>query len=147
MKTIDQSYSVYTDGSCKPNPGIGGFAAVVIREGEVVMDIAGSDKDTTNNRMELQAVILAVRVLPKGCYASIISDSKYVINTINKGWQRNANKDLWDILDKEMKEGNQSLIFLWVKGHADNKYNNRVDELAQKAADDLKNKLKRKENK
>jgi ribonuclease HI len=132
---------VYTDGACKPNPGTGGYAVVITREGEIQEEFAEGADDTTNNRMELSAVIKAMELLPKKSNAIIVSDSKYVVNTITKGWARNANKDLWHDFNVVQQERRQNIIWWWEKGHAGNRGNERADELAQKAAKDMKEKV------
>ena len=137
-----KTYRAFTDGSCKPNPGIGGFAIVIVnKEGQVTAELSDAEENSTNNRMELMAVIAAIRIFSNAESACIISDSKYVINTINKGWKRHKNKDLWEIFDKELASSDCSLVFAWVKGHADNVHNNRADLLAQRAADDLRRQI------
>ena len=137
---------IYTDGSCKPNPGVGGFAVVVTYDGDKVMELSGSDESTTNNRMELSAMIIAVRILKEDRDAFIYSDSKYVVNSINRGYKRNKNKDLWELFDEAAAETDCIISYKWVKGHAGNKHNERADELAQQAANQLKQKMKERDN-
>jgi len=126
---------IYTDGSCLGNPGAGGWAAIINRNGEESV-LGGGEANSTNNRMEMKAVIEALRWLSKnehGENASIYSDSSLVINSIKKGWKRKTNLDLWSEFDEVMsKLKNVNLDWNWVKGHADNKINQRVDELAVK---------------
>ncbi len=137
MKNVE----IYTDGACSGNPGKGGWAAVLVYKG-TEKEISGGEKETTNNRMELTAVIEALKCLKEPCNVTLTTDSKYVCDAINKrwvfSWKKNGwkkadkkpalNVDLWeqllDILDKHNVE------FVWVKGHNGHKYNERCDELA-----------------
>lgn len=134
---------IYTDGSSRGNPGPGGYGAVLLW-GDAQKELSGGYRLTTNNRMELLAVIKALESLKKrDITVTIFTDSQYVVNSIEKKWLNNwiktdfkggkKNKDLWlhfHALSKHFK-----LKFVWVKGHADNKWNNRCDELATTAAD------------
>lgn len=137
MKNVE----IYTDGACSGNPGPGGWGAVLIYNG-VEKQLSGSEKETTNNRMELSAVITALKALKEPCNVTLTTDSKYVCDAINKGWlnswQKNSwkkadkkpvlNIDLWQellpLLDKHRVE------FIWVKGHNGHKYNEICDKLA-----------------
>lgn len=134
--------TIYTDGACSGNPGIGGWAAVLIYNG-VRKEISGYDKSTTNNRMELFAVIQALRTLNQSCECDVCTDSQYVADAFNKdwitAWQRNnwktasksdvKNVDLWRAL---LYETNRHKVnFVKVKGHADVELNERCDELAR----------------
>ena len=137
MKTV----TIYTDGACKGNPGPGGWAAV-LKLGDVEKEISGGEPNTTNNRMELTAVISALQALKYPCIVELYSDSKYVIDALSKGWARNwkrkgwmrnakekaLNPDLWETL-LDLVDIHE-VHYHWVKGHATNKYNNRCDELA-----------------
>ena len=135
---------IYTDGSCLKNPGNGGWAAIICIDNEV-KKISGSEKDTTNNRMELMATINALKEVNSDDLIEIYTDSKYVKNGIEEwivNWKKNgwittskkpvANKDLWIQLNeiKSMKE----IEWNWVKGHSTDKLNNEVDLLARSAA-------------
>lgn len=138
-----KSVTAYTDGACSGNPGDGGWAAVLIYKG-VRKEFSGGMKDTTNNRMELLAVISVFEALREKCEVTVYSDSKYVVEAFNSGWlekwranywQKKGNKplpnaDLWQRLDDAM-DGHET-DFVWVKGHACNDLNNRCDELARK---------------
>lgn len=132
---------IYTDGACSGNPGPGGWGAILMY-GEHRKELSGGEKQTTNNRMELMAVICALKALKKPCKVNLYSDSAYVVNAFNQnwiiGWQKNgwknsakvpvANIDLWQEL---LSLTNTHVVsFIKVKGHADNEYNNRCDELA-----------------
>ena len=133
--------TVYTDGACSGNPGPGGWGAVLIY-GEHRKELSGFEPDTTNNRMEIQAVISALSVLKVPCEVEVFSDSTYVVHAFIKNWlsrwQRNGwktsenqpvlNRDLWEELLSLCKTHNVS--FRKVKGHSSNKENNRCDELA-----------------
>ena len=129
---------IYTDGSCHGNPGPGGYAAIVLVNG-VTREAHGSDWYTTNNRMELTAVIEGLKIIPDSGYAHIISDSTYVVNPIQHGNFRNyaassnhANADLWEKILR--LSAFHTLTAEWVKGHSGNKYNQRCDFLANKEA-------------
>lgn len=140
---------IYTDGACSGNPGPGGFG-IILQYGEYRKEISQGFLDTTNNRMELLAVITALEALNSPCIVDLYSDSKYVIDAIqkgwavkwrSKGWMRTAkepakNPDLWkrllDLLEIH------DVTFHWVKGHAQNANNNRCDELAVAAWKKLK---------
>lgn len=133
--------TVYTDGACSGNPGPGGWGAI-LRYGDTERELSGGESPTTNNRMELMAVISALEALKEPCNVTLYSDSKYVCDGVEKGWARSwrakgwkksdktpaKNPDLWErllgLLDVH------KVSFIWVKGHAENAYNNRCDELA-----------------
>lgn len=144
-KTSTQGHPllIYTDGSSRGNPGPGGYGAVLIW-GEAIKELSGGYRLTTNNRMELLAVIKALESLHKrNISVTIYTDSQYVVNSIEKKWLNNwiktdfkggkKNKDLW--LQFHALSTQFKLRFIWVKGHAENKWNNRCDELATAAAD------------
>ena len=137
MKTV----TIYTDGACSGNPGPGGWGAI-LRYKDTEKELSGGAADTTNNRMELTAVIKGLEALKEPCVVELYSDSKYVIDALEKGWawgwkKRNwvksdkkpaLNPDLWDrLLNLTMKH---EVHCHWVKGHADNPMNNRCDEMA-----------------
>lgn len=133
--------TIYTDGACSGNPGPGGYGAILMY-GSHKKELSGGDANTTNNRMELMGVITALEALNRPCQVDLYTDSQYVVNAIEKGWARKwqangwmrnkkdkaLNPDLWqrllDLLDTHQ------VTFHWVKGHAENPYNNRCDELA-----------------
>lgn len=132
--------TIYTDGACSGNPGPGGWAAI-LTAGERYKEISGGESATTNNRMELMAVIEALSALKKVCDVTLYTDSQYIEKAINenwlrswkaKGWKRKGgelkNVELWQKLDELLNV--HSVTFKWVKGHADNEYNNRCDEMA-----------------
>jgi ribonuclease HI len=140
---------IYTDGSSRGNPGPGGFGALLMFENHK-KEISQGYRFTTNNRMELLAVIVALQQLKKkDIPVEIYTDSQYVVNSVEKkwlnGWLKNnfkggkKNKDLWLKYAELAKQF--SIKFHWVKGHANNPYNNRCDELATTAADNKKNLL------
>ena len=122
--------TLYTDGSTDPNPGRGGYGAILLFNGES-KSLSGAYQCTTNNRMELLAVIVGLEALVKRCKVSVYSDSRYVVNTVMRGWMRKKNADLWNRLDIAM--WNHDVQFYWVKGHAGNKYNELADALAGSA--------------
>lgn len=140
LKHID----IYTDGACSGNPGKGGWGAILKYKNNT-KEISGSDSDTTNNRMELTAVIRALQKLKYACEVTVYTDSMYVSNAFKKGWfwqwKKNnwlrtgnkeiLNKDLWEELDKLLKI--HKVTFEWVKGHAGHPENEKCDELATTA--------------
>ncbi|MEO7315211.1 MAG: ribonuclease HI [Ginsengibacter sp.] len=139
----NQGIKIYTDGAARGNPGRGGYGAVLIW-GNVKKELSQGYTHTTNNRMELMAVIAALEALKKtDLQIDIYSDSKYVVQAVMDGWLKNwirtdfkggkKNKDLWYRYHDLSK--NHKIRFHWVKGHASNIMNNRCDELATEAAD------------
>lgn len=124
-------YDIYTDGSCLKNPnGPGGWAFILL-ENTTHWSMVGNNPHTTNNRMELQAVIEALKFIKKGTY-KIHTDSKWVINCATGNWNRKANLDQWLEYDKLVKD--IKLEYVWVKSHNGNKYNEIVDNLAREEA-------------
>ena len=137
MKTV----TIYTDGACSGNPGPGGWGAILEYMGHE-KELSGGEKSTTNNRMELTAVIKALQELKEPCTVELYSDSKYVIDALQKGWavgwrkrgwiksdkKPALNPDLWEELLGLVER--HDLHYPWVKGHASNPKNNRCDELA-----------------
>ncbi len=134
-------YTIYTDGACSGNPGKGGWAAVIFDSKKIQLNISGKVNNTTNNRMELMAPIMALKKIKTKSEVIIITDSKYVKNGItdwikkweNNGWKNSQkktvkNKDLWLKLNSLCKEN--FVTWRWVKGHSNNKFNNLADELA-----------------
>ena len=133
--------TIYTDGACKGNPGLGGYGAVLIYKNHR-KEISGSQKDTTNNRMELMAAIVALETLTMPCKVTLFSDSKYLVDGIEKGWAKKwksnnwmrtktepaLNSDLWERLLCAIER--HDIIFSWVRGHAGNVENERCDQLA-----------------
>ena len=144
MKQVE----LYTDGACSGNPGAGGYGAILIYKG-LEKEISGGEPLTTNNRMEIYAVIAGLECLKEKCRVNIYSDSAYTVNAFTQnwleGWIRNgwrkadgkevANSDLWQRL-YDLTELDE-VRFIKVKGHADNAYNNRCDELARAAIKNL----------
>lgn len=133
--------TIYTDGACSGNPGPGGWGAILEWQGHE-KELSGGEAQTTNNRMELTAVLTALRLLKEPCTVELYSDSKYVVDAIDKGWlygwQKKGwikadkklvlNVDLWQQLLPELARHDVHLH--WVKGHAENEKNNRCDQLA-----------------
>ena len=131
---------IYTDGACKGNPGVGGWGAIIMRDGKNI-ELFGGENETTNNRMELMAVIMALKKIPSNLELTIYTDSTYVQKGISewiKNWKVNnwrssnkkpvKNKDLWVDLDEAV--GSRKIYWEWVKGHAGNEGNEKADELA-----------------
>ena len=124
---------IYTDGACSPNPGIGGWGAVLIsNQHNLRNELSGAEIDSTNNRMEMTAVIKGLEAVDASANVLISSDSTYVINTMTKGWKRKANQDLWDQLDRLI--GSRNVSWRWVRGHNGDRGNELADALATKEA-------------
>ena len=132
--------TIYTDGACSGNPGPGGWGAI-LQYGSAEKEMSGGEHQTTNNRMELLGVINALQALREPCVVDLYTDSQYICNAINQhwlagwkkaGWKRKGgelkNPDLWQTLDGLLQT--HQVSFHWVKGHADNEFNNRCDRLA-----------------
>lgn len=143
---------LYTDGACSVNPGVGGWAYVLEFNGKQ-KKMAGAEKETTNNRMELMAVIEGLKALKEPCKVQLYSDSAYVINAFKNDWvtawqlnnwknsQKNPvlNRDLWEILIDLVSK--HAVIFNKVKGHADNELNNLCDKMAVEQVQLLKSQI------
>ena len=141
-----KSVTLYTDGACSGNPGPGGWAAILIYQG-YKKELAGGEAETTNNRMELIGVIEGLRALKEPCSVDLWSDSRYVIDALEKGWaerwrqngwmrskkEEAKNPELWEELLQLTEK--HKLHYHWVKGHADNPWNNRCDMLAVQQRD------------
>ena len=141
--TLIDPVIMYTDGASRGNPGRGGYGTILLWKGNA-KELSGGFKKTTNNRMELMAVIAGLEALKKeGVRLKIYSDSQYVVNSVEKSWLKTwiatdfkggkKNKDLW--LRYAELAAKHHVQFHWVKGHASNPHNNRCDELATEAAD------------
>jgi ribonuclease HI len=144
---MEKKIIIYTDGACSGNPGKGGWGTLLIY-GQTTKEISGYDPATTNNRMELMAAIRGLEALKEPCRVELYSDSAYLVNAINEGWLTRWVKNGWKTAAKKPVEN----IDLWqdilklirlhrvtfhkVKGHSDNPYNNRCDELARMAIKD-----------
>lgn len=140
---------IFTDGACSQNPGIGGWGAI-LRYKDVEKELSGGELNTTNNRMELTAVIMALEALKKSCNISLYTDSKYVMNGITEwmeNWKQNGwhtsnkkhpvkNIDLWQKLDELVQK--HEIRWVWVKGHNGHLENERCDELARMEVEKLK---------
>ena len=129
---------IYTDGSCLGNPGFGGWG-VIILDGEKEIILSGGQENTTNNRMELTAIIESLRWIKSYCIdteVQIFSDSNLYISSITKNWKRKKNLDLWEEFDRLYR--GLSIEWSWVKGHSTNRYNNKVDKIALKEAEKMK---------
>lgn len=122
---------IYTDGSCIANPGPGGWAAIILEDGSE-RTLHGGDDSTTNNRMEMLAVVKGLEAIPESTEVTIYSDSQYVINTMTRNWKRRANLDIWDLLDAEVVK--RPVKWQWVRGHAGDPFNEKADALANKEA-------------
>lgn len=145
MKHVD----IYTDGACRGNPGVGGWGAILVYNG-IEKELSGGERETTNNRMELTAVIEALANLKEPCEVTLCSDSKYVIDALQLGWAEGwkkrgwvkadkkpaLNPDLWEKLLALVSK--HKLSYVWVKGHEGHPYNERCDALATAFADSLK---------
>ena len=138
--------NIYTDGACRGNPGRGGWGAVLVY-GATEKELSGGDPLTTNNRMELSAVIAALSALKEPCEVTLTTDSQYVVNAIEKGWLENWRRNNWrksdrgEVLNVYLWRELLTLLethkvsFVWVKGHNGHPYNERCDRLATAFAD------------
>lgn len=136
---------IHTDGSCWPNPGPGGWSAVIVAPEARTVELTGRSKDTTNNRMEMMGAIMALESLPGRSTVTLYSDSQYLVNGITKWivkWKRKGwgakkdrgpvkNRDLWERLDAARDR--HDVTFVWIKGHDGNEGNERADRLAAMA--------------
>ena len=143
MQEKIKNVKIYTDGACSGNPGPGGYAAILIYKG-IEKEISGGEPNTTNNKMEITAVVEGLKLLKEPCDVTVYSDSAYVVNAVEMGWleswKRNnwiksdkkqvKNIELWEELLKLLNVHN--VKFVKVKGHSDNELNNKCDELARK---------------
>ena len=137
MKTVE----IYTDGACSGNPGPGGWGAI-LRYKDAEKELSGGEANTTNNRMELTAVIEALALLKEPCVVELYSDSRYVIDGLSKGWAKGWQKRGWIKADKKPAlnpdlwekllalTDRHEMHYHWVKGHAENERNNRCDQMA-----------------
>ena len=138
--------TIYTDGACSGNPGPGGWAAILIY-GKHEKELSGGEAETTNNRMELSGAIAALGALTERCSVTLYTDSQYIERAVNehwldgwkkRGWRRREgpvkNLELWQERDRLL--GEHSVAVRWVKGHAENEYNNRCDALAVRRRDE-----------
>ncbi len=144
-----KNVTLYTDGACSGNPGPGGYGAILIFKG-FEKEISGGELNTTNNKMEITAVVKGLEAIKERCRVTVYSDSAYVVNAVEKGWIKSwknngwkkadkkpvKNVDLWERLLELMDY--HEVKFVKVKGHADNEYNNRCDRLAVKETNLLK---------
>lgn len=138
LKEVD----LYTDGGCSSNPGPGGWAAILVYKGREGKPLVGAEPETTNNRMELLAVINGLAAIKERCLVRIHADSEYVVKAFTEGWLANwkkknwinsqrkpvLNRDLWERLDAEVSR--HQVEWVWVKGHDGHEYNERCDRLA-----------------
>ena len=134
-----KAVTIYTDGACSGNPGPGGWAAILSYKG-TEKEISGGEPETTNNRMELTAVIRALALLKESCAVDVYTDSQYVSKAITEGWLKKwkaagftkkgglKNAEMWKELDALIQK--HQVTFHWVKGHAENEFNNRCDQMA-----------------
>lgn len=139
MAEKEQAVVVYTDGGCRPNPGVGGWGAVLLYDGHR-RELSGGERRTTNNRMELTAAVEALRALKRPCSVVVYTDSEYLQKGITqwlpawkaRGWVRKTgpvkNEDLWKTLDRLVQRHN--VTWRWLRGHAGHTENERCDELA-----------------
>ena len=134
-----KAVTIYTDGACSGNPGPGGWAAILSYKG-TEKEVSGGEPETTNNRMELTAVIRALALLKESCTVDLYTDSQYVSKAITEGWLKKwkaagftkkgglKNAEMWKELDGLLQR--HEVTFHWVKGHAENEFNNRCDQMA-----------------
>ena len=141
---MNKNVLIYTDGACSNNPGPGGWGAVLLYK-DYKKELSGFCENTTNNRMEILAVIMAVKALKESCELEIYTDSAYVVNAFNNGWLNNWQRNGWKTTAKKSVENielwqelldslsHHSYRIIKVKGHSDNELNNRCDQLATQA--------------
>lgn len=150
METSQRKHiDLYTDGACSGNPGPGGYGTILVYQGKE-KELSGGEASTTNNRMELTAVIVGLRALREPCEVTLYSDSKYVIDALNLGWAKSwrargwvksdkkpaLNADLWEELLQLVER--HTVTTVWVRGHNGHAYNERCDRLAVAAAERVK---------
>lgn len=142
---MQKEVTLYTDGACSGNPGAGGWGAILEYKGSQ-KELCGGERETTNNRMEMTAVIMGLRALKEPCRVTLVSDSKYVLDALSLGWARRwkaqgwmrnkkdkaLNPDLWEELLQLTAQ--HEMKYVWIKGHAGHPQNERCDELAVRAA-------------
>ena len=145
MKEVE----LYTDGACRGNPGRGGWGAILVY-GKYEKEMSGGERETTNNRMELMAAIEALSILKEPCEVTLTSDSKYLVDAIEKGWLESWKKNGWrksdrsDVLNVDLWQRlivqleRHKVSFVWVHGHTGHEYNERCDVLATTFADSFK---------
>ena len=148
MKEMKKHVELFTDGACSGNPGKGGWGAV-LRYGQNERELSGGEKSTTNNRMELTAVIMGLKALKEPCHVTLTTDSKYVSDGLSRGWARSWQKNGWRKADKKPALNPDlweellrltdihDVDIVWVKGHAGHPENERCDRLAVKAYENL----------
>lgn len=145
MTTISESnVEIYTDGACSGNPGPGGYG-VILKYGAHEKEFSGAYRETTNNRMEIMAAIVGLQKLTRPCEVAVYSDSKYLVDAMSKGWARSWQNNNWRLKSKGKTKNvdlwkqlldlayDHQISWNWVRGHADNPYNNRCDKLATSA--------------
>ena len=138
--------NIYTDGACRGNPGRGGWGAILVYQG-IEKEMSGGEPETTNNRMELSAVIAALSQLKEPCHVTLTTDSQYVVNAVEKGWLAGWQKNNWrksdksEVLNVDLWQKLSPLLdrhdvdFVWVRGHNGHVFNERCDKLATGVAD------------
>ena len=141
--------NIYTDGACKGNPGPGGWGAILVYKG-IEREMSGGDASTTNNRMELTAVIEALEALKEPCEVELCSDSRYVLDALTKGWAVSWRANGWKKADKKPALNSElwdrlltlaerhKMSYVWVKGHEGHPYNERCDAMAVAEAEKFK---------
>jgi len=147
-----QSVTIYSDGACSGNPGCGGWGAILIcKQPYAELELSGAEHDTTNNRMELTAVVQALKKLKKPCHVKIVTDSKYVINAFQQNWIENWKRNGWKTADKKPVKNMDlwkelidavkphQLTWQWIRGHSGHPENERADQLAVKSRENLAN--------
>lgn len=148
MQEKIKNVKIYTDGACSGNPGPGGYAAILIYRG-IEKEISGGEPNTTNNKMEITAVVEGLKLLKEPCDVTVYSDSAYVVNAVEMGWLESWKKNNWIKADKKQVKNIElweellkllnvhNVKFVKVKGHSDNEYNNRCDRLAVSKRDEF----------
>lgn len=130
---MSNEYLIYSDGAYSPSINQGGVGFVIVKEGRKIFSFSKMFKHTTNQRMELMAMIIALESINIQANITVVTDSMYLVGTLTKGWKRKKNLDLWNRLDKAM-EKHLNIDVKWTKGHATDEFNNLADELAFNAS-------------
>lgn len=131
-----EKYLIYTDGAYSPSTNKGGIGFVILKEGKEIFSYSKMFKNTTNQRMEILAMCIALESIKNPSDIKVLTDSMYLVGTLNKGWRRKANLDLWSRLDSAIKR-HTNVTIEWCKGHAGSEYNEIADKLAVNASKEI----------
>lgn len=134
--TVKHSYRVYCDGAYSPARNQGGIGFVILEDDKKIFQYSKMYKNSTNQRMEQMAVIVALESIKEPSEITIVTDSMYIVGTLTKGWKRKANTDLWERLDKAVNR-HKVVSVEWCKGHASDEHNKETDKLAYNASNEI----------